>query len=168
MKRLHVHLGVADLDASVRFYATLFGAAPTVREADYAKWMLDEPRVHFAISTRGAPGLDHLGIQVESPAELQAAAADLAAAGADVVRQEDAVCCYARSDKAWVADPQGVAWETFFSHGTATSYGEARAPAAQAASCCAPKPAFAASPEPAAACGGARIKIKPKAQAACC
>lgn len=176
MKRLHVHLGVADLDASIRFYATLFGAEPALREADYAKWMLDEPRVNFAISTRGAPGLDHLGIQVESAAELHAAAAGLAAAGADVVRQEDAVCCYARSDKAWVADPQGVAWETFFSHGAATVYGEDRPPDAAIAdgACCAPQPTFApppapsSEPAPAAACGAARVTVKSKAKAACC
>lgn len=125
MKRLHVHISVDDLDRSVGFYSTLFGAAPGVLKDDYAKWALDDPRVNFAISKRArVAGLDHLGIQVEDEAELQEVAGRLAASGAQVVEQTDAACCYARSDKAWVNDPQGIAWETFHSHGEITVYGE--------------------------------------------
>src|SRR5690606_18575369 len=97
-----------------RFYATLFAAEPSVHKPDYAKWMLDDPRVNFAISARGrGAGLDHLGIQVESEAELRDVAGRLRGADRVIVEQSDAACCYARSDKAWVADPQGLAWETF-------------------------------------------------------
>ncbi len=136
MKRLHVHLAVSDLDQSARFYATLFGAAPTVRKHDYAKWMLEDPRVNFAISQRGrAPGLDHLGIQVEAEAELAGVADRLDQAGRSVFRQIATTCCYARSDKAWVDDPQGIAWETFRTHGDSTVYGEDHVDAASA--CCA-------------------------------
>lgn len=140
MKRMHVHVSVADLGESIEFYRTLFGAAPDVRESDYAKWLLDDPRVNFAISARGrAPGLDHLGVQVESDEELREIAGRLAAAERPVLEQKDAACCYARSDKAWSADPQGVRWETFRTHGALTVYGEdaqpAR-PAQQGSACC--------------------------------
>ena len=125
MKRLHVHISVADLPASVRFYAALFGAPPTVAHDDYAKWMLDDPRVNFAISSRGAaPGLDHLGIQVETPDDLADAYARLRAADRPVLEEGATTCCYARSDKAWITDPQGVAWETFLTHGHSTVYGD--------------------------------------------
>lgn len=125
MKRLHVHIGVEDLDDSIRFYTTLFGAEPDVRKPDYAKWLLEDPRVNFAMSTRRkSPGLDHLGFQVETPEELAALAGTLKDAGKAVVEQTDAACCYARSDKAWVVDPQGIAWETFLTHGDITRYGE--------------------------------------------
>jgi len=125
MKRFHVHVSVDNLDASIRFYSALFAAEPAVRKPDYAKWMLDDPRVNFAISMRGrATGLDHLGIQVESDGELRDIAGRLRAADRVVVEQTDAACCYAKSDKAWVADPQGVAWETFLTHGDATVYGD--------------------------------------------
>jgi len=125
MKRLHVHLSVNDLAASVDFYATLFGTAPSVLKGDYAKWSLEDPRVNFAISQRArSAGLDHLGIQVDGTEELQEVAGRLAASGAKVVAQEDAACCYARSDKAWVNDPQGISWETFHSHGEIAVYGE--------------------------------------------
>jgi catechol 2,3-dioxygenase-like lactoylglutathione lyase family enzyme len=128
MKRLHVNLAVADLTQSVRFYSTLFDAAPTVLEPDYAKWMLDDPRVNFAISTRGAErGVDHLGIQVDNPEELGALADRLASAGEQVLDRGEAHCCYAHSTKAWVRDPQGLAWETFFTFGRETTYGEDRA-----------------------------------------
>lgn len=140
MKRMHVHVSVADLGESIEFYRTLFGAAPDVRESDYAKWLLDDPRVNFAISARGrAPGLDHLGVQVESDEELREIAGRLAAAERPLLEQKDAACCYARSDKAWSADPQGVRWETFRTHGALTVYGEdaqpAR-PAQQGSACC--------------------------------
>jgi catechol 2,3-dioxygenase-like lactoylglutathione lyase family enzyme len=124
MKRMHVHVSVGDLDQSIRFYETLFGAPPSVVKPDYAKWMLDDPRVNFAISDRGrAPGVDHLGIQVENGEELVEIRERLKAAG-DIPRdQTAAVCCYAQSDKAWVNDPAGVRWETFFTFGAAPIYG---------------------------------------------
>jgi catechol 2,3-dioxygenase-like lactoylglutathione lyase family enzyme len=129
MKRLHVHVAVERLDQSVGFYSTLFGASPTVLKADYAKWMLDDPRVNFAISQRGvATGLDHLGIQVESDEELRVLAGRLKAAGETTRDQESAACCYAQSNKSWVNDPSGVRWETFFTFGEATAYGEDKAP----------------------------------------
>jgi catechol 2,3-dioxygenase-like lactoylglutathione lyase family enzyme len=125
MKRIHVHVSVNDLAESVRFYATLFKAEPAVLEPDYAKWMLDDPRVNFAISTRGeARGLDHLGIQVDSPDELREIASRLSAAEHPIIEQQNTACCYARSDKAWATDPQGIAWETFFTFGETTIYGE--------------------------------------------
>jgi len=114
VKRFHVHVGVADLDASVRFYSALFGAEPSVRKNDYAKWMLDDPRINFAISHRGgAVGINHLGLQVDAPEELEALHAQLTAADRSIVAERDAACCYARSDKYWVTDPAGVAWESF-------------------------------------------------------
>ena len=126
MKRLHVSISVKDMDQSTAFYTTLFGAEPTVAKPGYAKWMLDDPRVNFVIDQRcGAPGVDHLGIQAEDAAELRAVTDRLKAAGRPVIEQEDAACCYARSDKTWSADPQGVTWETFYTHGTdETVYGD--------------------------------------------
>ena len=125
MKRLHVNLAVKDLDQSVRFYSTLFAAEPTVLKPDYAKWMLDDPRVNFAISTRGAAhGLDHLGIQVDSREELAELADRLENAGTMVHDKGEAHCCYAHSHKAWVRDPESLAWETFFTFGADTVYGE--------------------------------------------
>lgn len=127
MKRLHLHVAVSDLEKSIGFYATLFGAVPTVRKADYAKWRLEDPRVNFAISQRGgAIGLDHLGIEAESAEELAGIAARLAEAGERLVEERATTCCYARSDKAWVEDPEGLAWETFHSFGESTVYGEER------------------------------------------
>lgn len=125
MKRLHIHVSVRDLTDSIEFYTTLFGTQPTVEKHDYAKWMLDDPRVNFAISERGrSVGLDHLGIQVDSRDELVEVSRRLASAERPLVEQTDAACCYARSDKAWISDPQGIAWETFHSHGDHTVYGE--------------------------------------------
>ena len=146
MKRLHVSVAVKDLTESVRFYSTLFGAEPTVIKADYAKWMLEDPRVNFSISARSKrAGLDHLGIQVENREELGEVTGRLAAAGQSILEQNQATCCYARSDKAWVADPQGIPWETFFTFGESTVYGEdaeaierlAPEPNPAAQSCCA-------------------------------
>ncbi|HEU5399612.1 MAG TPA: ArsI/CadI family heavy metal resistance metalloenzyme [Gammaproteobacteria bacterium] len=126
MKRLHVHVAVADLASSIRFYATLFGTEPTVLKDDYAKWMLDDPRVNFAISTRGKrPGLDHLGIQAESREELGEIAARLKAAEVATQDQATTRCCYAESSKTWSADPQGIAWESFYSFGESTTSVEA-------------------------------------------
>lgn len=126
MKRLHVHVAVADLNQSIRFYSTLFGVSPTVEKGDYAKWMLDDPRVNFAISTRGKkPGLDHLGIQAEDREELSEITQRLKAAEVATRDQENTRCCYAQSTKSWSADPQGVAWESFYTFGENTTYGEA-------------------------------------------
>ncbi|MBS0331998.1 MAG: VOC family protein [Proteobacteria bacterium] len=150
MKRLHLHVSVPELDSSIRFYANLFGAQPTVVKDDYAKWMLDDPRVNFAISARArAPGVDHLGIQVESSDELGELAGRLKAAGAATFDEAATTCCYARSDKSWVSDPAGLRWETFFTFGEATTYGEDKAEAAlrtasPSACCGAPDPAPAA------------------------
>lgn len=125
MKRLHIHIAVENLAASTEFYAQLFSAEPDVAKHDYAKWMLEEPRVNFAISARGRPpGLDHLGIQVEDADSLDEVAATLRAAGRAVFTQKDVTCCYAFGSKAWVADPQGIPWETFHTMGGSPIYGE--------------------------------------------
>ena len=139
MNRFHVHLNVSDFAASVRFYSALFGAGPTVHKADYAKWMLDDPRVNFAISALGhAPGVDHLGIQAESAGELAALGRRLDAAGGAIVPENAAVCCYAKSDKAWTEDPQGTRWETFHTFGEATTYYAADAACATDGAACSP------------------------------
>jgi len=114
MKRLHIHLSVNDLDKNIEFYSTLFGQPPSVKHDDYAKWMLDDPKVNFAISNRGAQtGLDHLGIQAENEAELSAIKQQLDATQTEIQEQKGAACCYSESDKYWVTDPQGIAWESF-------------------------------------------------------
>ncbi|WP_404369092.1 ArsI/CadI family heavy metal resistance metalloenzyme [Sphingomonas sp. MMS24-J45] len=124
MKRLHVHVAVDDLDRSVGFYSTLFAAAPTVLKPDYAKWMLDDPTVNFAISARGGTaGVEHLGIQVEDASELAEVYARLDKADAPVVEEGATTCCYAKSEKSWITDPQGVVWETFLTQGESTTYG---------------------------------------------
>ncbi|WP_340646294.1 ArsI/CadI family heavy metal resistance metalloenzyme [Phenylobacterium sp.] len=149
MKRIHLHVSVPDLARSIQFYETLFGAPASVVEGDYAKWMLDDPRVNFAISQRDrAGGVDHVGIQVDSAAELGELATRLKDAGAVTFDQEATTCCYAKSDKSWVNDPSGLRWETFYTFGQATSYGEDEALAiAPAAACCgAPTPVAAAPP----------------------
>jgi catechol-2,3-dioxygenase len=155
MKRMHVHVAVKDLQQSVGFYSALFAAQPCVRKADYAKWMLDDPRVNFAISTRGRePGLDHLGIQVESKDELNEVYARLHQADRDVIEQGQTTCCYAESEKSWIDDPSGIAWETFLTSGESTDYGdgtgERSARVAHEKACCAPPTAPAA--EKASAC----------------
>jgi hypothetical protein len=142
MKRLHLHVAVEDLDHAIGFCSTLFGTGPSVLKPDYAKWMLEDPKVNFAISARGvAPGLDHVGIQVESDAELRELAGRLKQAGETTRDQEAATCCYAKSNKSWVSDPAGLKWETFFSFGEATAYGEDDVPdiEGKSTSCCAPK-----------------------------
>jgi catechol 2,3-dioxygenase-like lactoylglutathione lyase family enzyme len=145
MKRLHVHVGVEDLAQSIRFYSTLFAAEPSVVKADYAKWMLEDPRVNFAISAGGhaARGIEHLGIQVESREELDEVYGRLKRADRPVLEEGATTCCYARSEKSWIADPQGVVWETFLTHGESTVYGEGAELAALSAGaatgrCCAP------------------------------
>ena len=125
MKRLHVHMSVEDIAQSVKFYSTLFATDPAVIKPDYAKWMLEDPRVNFAISTRsGKPGLDHLGIQVETAGELQDVYGRLQKADRPVLEEGATTCCYAKSEKSWIADPQGVSWETFLTSGTSTVYGD--------------------------------------------
>lgn len=157
MKRLHVHVSVDDLKESIRFYATLFAAEPTVVQADYAKWMLEDPRVNFAISKRGGPaGVQHLGIQAEDEGELGEVYERLSRAERPVVEEKATTCCYAKSDKQWIADPQGVAWETFLTHGNATVYGQdGSLDRLKAASdiCCEP-PSVAASKQAAVKAGG--------------
>jgi catechol 2,3-dioxygenase-like lactoylglutathione lyase family enzyme len=159
MKRLHLHVSVPDLSQSIQFYETLFGAKPTVVKDDYAKWMLDDPRVNFAISAHDRPaGVDHVGIQVDSAAELGELAGRLKAAGAQTFDEQATTCCYAKSDKSWVADPAGVRWETFYTFGEATTYGTSEALVALEA---AAKPA-------AACCGAAAPKAEPVKAGACC
>ncbi|NJN46270.1 MAG: glyoxalase/bleomycin resistance/dioxygenase family protein [Candidatus Competibacteraceae bacterium] len=152
MKRLHVHISVNKLDESVRFYSALFAAEPVVLKDDYAKWMLDDPRVNFAISTRSqVSGLDHLGIQVEDEAELSEVYGRLKQAQRPVLEQGETMCCYARSEKSWITDPQGVYWETFRTVGEAPVYGEdhlMRPEQEEQAACCTPS-----LPESAACCG---------------
>lgn len=159
MKRLHLHVSVPDLGQSIQFYETLFDAKPTVVKDDYAKWMLEDPRVNFAISQRDrASGVDHVGIQVDSTGELAELAGRLKAAGAQTFDEEATTCCYAKSDKSWVADPAGVRWETFYTFGEATTYGTSEALAAleaqkPATACCgAPAPKAEAVPATTGAC----------------
>jgi catechol 2,3-dioxygenase-like lactoylglutathione lyase family enzyme len=141
MKRLHVHVAVEDLAASIRFYSELFAAEPVVLRADYAKWMLEDPRVNFAISGRGSKsGIRHLGIQVENRGELEEIHGRLERAQRPVFEEGETTCCYARSEKSWIEDPQGIRWETFLTTGESTAYaceGEREAPA-EPSSCCAP------------------------------
>jgi catechol-2,3-dioxygenase len=126
MKRLHVHVSVDDLAKSIQFYSTLFAAEPAVTKDDYAKWMLDDPRVNFAISKRGEDtGIRHLGIQVEDRAELADVYSRLQRAEAPVLEEGATTCCYANSEKSWIADPQGIEWETFLTTGESTIYGTA-------------------------------------------
>lgn len=142
MKRFHVHIAVENLDQSIKFYSTLFASEPTVLKPDYAKWMLEDPRVNFAISQRGAnPSIEHLGIQVDNETELNEVYARLSKAERPVIEEKATTCCYARSDKQWIADPQGILWETFLTHGEATVYGAglAATPAdSKEAACCEP------------------------------
>ena len=141
MKRLHVNMAVTDLDKSIGFYTSLFASEPTVLKEDYAKWMLDDPRVNFSITTRGQrKGIDHLGIQVENEAELGEVYSRLQSAGAPVLEEGETTCCYANSEKSWIFDPEGVAWETFLTHGESPVYGsDFNEAAAQDSSCCAPR-----------------------------
>jgi catechol 2,3-dioxygenase-like lactoylglutathione lyase family enzyme len=151
MKRLHVHISVEKLPDAISFYSALFATEPTVVKPDYAKWMLDDPRVNFAISSRGRPaGLDHLGIQVEDQAELHEVYGRLDQAGRPVLNQGETMCCYARSEKSWVDDPAGISWETFLTTGESTNYGDGtgergvqirREETQSAAACCGPKAA---------------------------
>ena len=140
MKRFHVHMSVDDLDANVRFYSAVFGVPPTVLKPDYAKWMLDDPHINFAISQTGRKlGVDHLGMQVDSDEELGSLREQVAAAEITALDQPDAQCCYARSDKYWITDPQGLAWETFYTLETIPLYGSHADQSGSA--CCNARPA---------------------------
>lgn len=152
MKRFHVHVAVNDLEVNVRFYTTVFGIQPSVLKPDYAKWMPDDPTINFAIAKRGAkPGVNHVGIQVESQQELTELRQQLASAEIAALDQPNAECCYARSDKYWVNDPQGIAWEIFHTLESIPLYGHVEP--LQASPCCAP---------------AAGQQIKRKESTACC
>ena len=140
MKRFHVHAHVSDLHASIAFYSKLFGAAPARVESDYAKWMLEDPRLNFAISTRGgAPGVDHLGIQTDTEAELAELKARARAADLTLDDEGQTTCCYARSEKHWITDPQGIAWEHYHTLADIPVFGEPKVRAGEPAACCAPQ-----------------------------
>jgi len=139
MKRFHVHVAVPDLQKSIGFYSTMFGAQPTVVKDDYAKWMLEDPRVNFAISQRGgAGGVNHLGFQVDEASELEDIHTRLQAADAGVMQEKNVSCCYAKSDKYWVTDPSGIAWESFHSLGSVPFYDGETEAQPKASACCAP------------------------------
>lgn len=142
MKRMHIHIAVDDLDVSTQFYSAMFGVAPLVQKDDYRKWELDDPRVNFAISKRGVvPGIDHLGFQVETSEELAEMRARFASAELPMMDQTATTCCYAKSDKSWTIDPQGVAWETFLTLEAAPTYGRSRHDTQpESSACCAPVP----------------------------
>ncbi len=156
MKRFHVHVHVEDLPHSIAFYSQLFATQPARVEEDYAKWMLEDPRVNFAISTRGhKPGLDHLGFQVDDASELAELKARAQAADMALLDEGNTTCCYARSEKHWVTDPQGIAWEHFHTLGNIPVFNEAGAAAPQPGACCAPAAATAPVSTQKAACCGA-------------
>jgi catechol 2,3-dioxygenase-like lactoylglutathione lyase family enzyme len=162
MKRFHVHVHVDDVAQSIAFYSKLFAAEPARIESDYAKWMLDEPAVNFAISTRGASkGIDHLGFQTDDPAELAAMKARAEAADMALLDEGETTCCYARSEKHWVTDPQGIAWEHFHTLADIPVFNEAPQPAASTSTststaCCTPAPR------------GKPVGIAVKAAGSCC
>ena len=167
MKRMHLHVGVSDLDASISFYSTLFAAEPTVIKADYAKWMLDDPRINFAISNSDhtARGIEHIGIQAETADELAEVYDRLRGVGRPVLEEAATTCCYAESEKNWISDPDGVIWEAFLTNGEATDYGNRpllESINAAEGQCCAPSlspsacaPAKAEEPTRASCCGPA-------------
>ena len=173
MKRFHVHLHVDDLAASIGFYSRLFAAEPARIERDYAKWMLDDPRINFAISTRGSKaGIDHLGIQTDDPAELADMKAHAEAADRALLDEGETTCCYARSEKHWVTDPQGIAWEQFHTLGDIPVFNE-RSRADAGAACCATPETVAAPPQQASACcapapRGRPVGIPVKSGSSCC
>jgi len=140
MKRFHVHAHVEDLQASIAFYSKLFGAEPARVEGDYAKWMLEDPRINFAISTRGdKPGVDHLGFQTDTEEELAELKARAQSADMSLLDEGETTCCYARSDKYWVTDPQGIAWEHYHTLASIPVFSEKAPTPAEASACCAPR-----------------------------
>ena len=159
MNRFHVHVSVKDLDESIRFYSGLFGVAPSVTKPDYAKWMLEDPRVNFAISHNKCgtnPGVNHLGLQVDSEAELSAMEARFAQAGLSGVQEHGATCCYAQSDKTWLQDPQGIAWEHFHTLGSVPLFGGSGPDMVREGGSCTP------------AAGAGQSACGPKAAPGCC
>ena len=139
MKRLHIHIAVDELQKSIEFYSALFGVQPTKRKDDYAKWMLEDPRVNFAISARGAKvGLDHLGIQVDAPEELAALRRQLQQADMQILNDGETTCCYAQSDKSWVQDPSGIAWEAYHTMADVALFTRPKSTETNASACCAP------------------------------
>jgi catechol 2,3-dioxygenase-like lactoylglutathione lyase family enzyme len=171
MKRFHVHVSVKDLPESIRFYSKLFGAEPSVTKSDYAKWMLDDPRVNFAISHNkcgSTTGLNHLGLQVDSEEELSALETRFAAAGLGGVEEHGATCCYAKSDKTWLQDPQGIAWENFHTLGSVPVFGGSGPEMLRSGSC------TPAKSEAASTCGTPTVTATassgcgPKPAAGCC
>ncbi|WP_374678411.1 ArsI/CadI family heavy metal resistance metalloenzyme [Piscinibacter sp.] len=171
MKRFHVHLHVEDLARSIGIYSKLFAAEPSRVESDYAKWMLDDPRINFAISTRGArPGIDHLGFQTDEPAKLADMKARAESADMALLDEGETTCCYARSEKHWVTDPQGIAWEHFHTLGDIPVFSEGQS-ADAASACCTPE--AAATPAEASVCctptpRGKPISVPVKASTSCC
>lgn len=165
MKRFHVHVGVKDLNESIRFYAGLFGVEPTVRKPDYAKWMVEDPRINFAISQRSSKfGVNHLGLQVDEADELPAIQQRFAAADkGSLVDEIGVTCCYAKSDKHWVTDPQGVAWEGWHNLGHVEIYGEQGRTQAARGECCSPAVEATQSP-----CCSAASEDKSAAKSGCC
>jgi catechol 2,3-dioxygenase-like lactoylglutathione lyase family enzyme len=168
MKRMHVHIRVADLAHNIRFYSSLFDAEPAVVKDDYAKWMLDDPRINFAISTRtGGTGLDHLGFQVDSETELEEMNQRLAKADLPIETQEDAACCYAKSNKHWTIDPQGIAWESYHTLASIPTFSEQGDKVEENTACCAPAAPVSVpvkiSIKPKAACGS-----NDKSGSSCC
>ena len=163
MKRFHVHVGVHDLQQSIRFYSAMFATEPTVLKDDYAKWQLEDPRINFAISTRARKqGVDHLGIQAENGGELEELGARLTKADMATAEQKNVSCCYAKGDKYWTVDPQGIPWESFHTLGSAPVYGEDRpsAPATQSAG---------EKAKSGCGCGTAAVSAAPKkAATGCC
>ena len=160
MKRFHVHVAVPDLAASVRFYSTLFGTAPAVVKGDYAKWMLEDPRVNFAISQRGGKtGINHLGLQTDSDEELETLNGQLQQADLATQAEKAIACCYARSNKYWVTDPSGIAWETFHTLGSVPTFNDESA-SSSAEPCCTPSTGTAAS--------AVGVKVPVKAATSCC
>jgi len=161
MSRFHVHLNVTDLAACVRFYSALFSTPPSVLKADYAKWMLDDPRVNFAISANGRrAGIDHLGVQAETAEEFAEKGRRLDHAGGTLAHEPGTVCCYAKSDKVWIDDPQGTRWETFLTLGEATTYHGDVTEVHDEKACGITAAAQAETASPAACCGSR--------QASCC
>lgn len=173
MKRFHVHLHVTDLAQSIAFYNQLFNAQPARVESDYAKWMLDEPAINFAISTRGnQPGIDHLGFQTDDPSELAAMKARAEAADLALLDEGETTCCYARSDKHWITDPQGIAWEHFHTLDSIPVFREGETAGATSA-CCTPAPtAVTTTPADSGCCTptprGKPIAIPVKSSGGCC
>jgi hypothetical protein len=162
MKRFHVHTHVENLDASIAFYSKMFAAEPNRVESDYAKWMLEDPRINFAISTRGdKPGVDHLGFQTDSPEELAELKARAQAADMALLDEGQATCCYARSDKHWITDPQGIAWEHFHTLENIPVFSESAPLAADASACC-------ATPSAAVPVRGKPIGVAVKSATSCC